>query len=59
MLMVDFLIKCFLLLSICMIVVLFLGLVIWGVWILVEILDRIQDNKINPWIDSHFGESKE
>lgn len=59
MLMVDFLIKCFLLLSICMIVVLFLGLVIWGVWISVEILGRIQDNKISPWIDSHFGESKE
>ena len=59
MLMVDFVIKCFLLLSICMIVALFLGLVIWGIWILVEILDRIQDNKISPWIDSHFGESKE
>lgn len=57
--MVDFVIKCFLLLSICMIAVLFLGLVIWGVWILAEILERIQDNKINPWIDSHFGESKE
>ena len=57
--MVDFVIKCFLLLSICMIVALFLGLVIWGIWILVEILDRIQDNKISPWIDSHFGESKE
>lgn len=59
MLMVDFLVKCFLLFSICMIVVLFLGLVIWGVCISVEILDRIHENKISPWIDSHFGESKE
>ena len=59
MLMADFLIKCFLLFSVCMIIPLFLGLVIWGVWILAEILDRIQDNKISPWIDSHFGESKE
>lgn len=59
MVMIDFLVKCFLLLFICMIVVLFLGLVIWGVWISVEILGRIHENKISPWIDSHFGESKE
>ena len=57
--MIDFVIKCFLLLSICMIVVLFLGLVIWGIWISCEILERIHVNKISPWIDSHFGESKE
>ena len=56
--MVDFFIRCFLLVSVSVIGVL-LGLIIWGIWILAEILDRIQDNKINPWIDRHFGESKE
>lgn len=53
--MVNMFIGLFLVCLFCMI----LGLFIWGIWILVEILEKIQENKINPWIDSHFGESKE
>lgn len=57
--MVKMLVGLFLVFFFCMIVVLFLGGFIWGIWILVDIVDRINTNKINPWIDKKFGESKE
>lgn len=57
--MIEMLIGWFLLLFLCIIIVLLLGGFIWGICILVDIADRISKNKINPWIDRTFGESKE
>lgn len=57
--MIEMLIGWFLLLFLCIIVVLLFGGLVWGIYILVDIVDRINKNKINPWIDKKFGESKE
>lgn len=57
--MIEMLIGWFLLLFLCIIVVLLFGGLVWGICILVDIVDRINKNKINPWIDKKFGESKE